>query len=381
MTNSKAPSSMQPLIERATARPLRSHHWSDASVSQRLSHIGKFVAVTPSLQSSISYIQTLMASHLTAPEGEIAFLLGETRAGKTTAINEVIAETAEETGGRIVSQLLDDQRDSEAMVSVLVKTPNGWERPIVKIFVPKAPTFNALLNDVLLAFDIKLPRSATFAERQLALGRQLKGQATRIVIFDDTQHICEQGKTSAAYEGADVFKVLAKTSQAQVLCVGLEHTIEIKDANPQAKWLGGEVHVVKPHDITAERSSSLATYCATLNKELPFDTPSALGEPDVFLPLGTYCDGYEGRIATIVRLAARYAIERNLPCLNRLVFENYLRDKLQVADRENPFRMTAEELETLPALVAAARKDRIVSAEKRRSQGKRKRIAFGARGR
>lgn len=361
--------------------PSRPIPWSDASLSERLSHLGKFIAVTPSLQSSMSFIQTLMASHLTAPEGEIAFLLGETRAGKTTAINEVIAETAEETGGKIVSQILDDQRDSEAMVSVLVKTPNGWERPLLKIFVPKAPTFNGLLNDVLLAFDIKLPKSATFAERQLALGRQLKGQATRLVIFDDTQHICEQGKTSAAYEGADVFKVLAKTGQAQVLCVGLEHTIEIKDANPQAEWLGGEVHVVRPHDITAERSSSLAAYCATLNAELPFDTPSALGEPDVFLPLGTYCDGYEGRIATIVRLASRYAIERNLPCLNRLVLENYLRDKLQIADRENPFRMTAEELERLPALVVAARKDRIVSAEKRRSQGKRNRTAFGARGR
>lgn len=379
MTHFESPR-MKPVCEGTLPNTSQSNRWSEAPLSQRLSYIGKFIAITPSLESSISFIETLMASHLTSPEGEIAFLVGDTRAGKTTAINEVIAETAVATGGEIVSQFLGDQRDSEAMVSVLVKTPDGWERPIVKIFVPKAPTFNGLLNDVLLAFDIKLPKSATFAERQLALGRQLKGQATRLVIFDDTQHICEQGKTSAAYEGADVFKVLAKTGQAQILCVGLEHTVEIKDANPQAEWLGGEVHVVRPHNLTADPLSPLATYCATLNAQLPFDMESDLGKPEVFLPLATYCDGYEGRIATMVHLATRYAIVRNHPSLTRSVFENYLRDKLNVADQENPFLMTAKALEKLPALVAAARKSRIVSAEKRRSQGKRDRTAFGARG-
>lgn len=354
--------------------------WRDRSLTDRIAHIGHFIAMTPSLKKSTSFIRSQMAGYGTAPEGTVSFLLGETRAGKTTAINEVIADCAEETGGEIVSQVIGDNRASEAMVSVVVATPTGIERPILKVFVPIGPTFNGLLNDVLLALEITLPSRATFAQRQLALGRQLKGQATRLIIFDDTQHICEKEHFGSAYEASEVFKVLAKVAGAQVLCAGLEHTIEIKDANAQVAELGGEVHFVRPHPISAEDESSLAIFCATLNKELPFDQASDLNQPEVFLPLGVYCEGYEGRIATLVRLATRYAIENELPRLDRVALAAYLRDRLNISNRENPFEMTGEELEKLPELVAAARKDRIATAEARRSRGSSRRKASGRRG-
>jgi hypothetical protein len=277
--------------------------WDDVPVEDREAHIGKFVAMSPSLMSSVRFIRAHMRGYRTSPEGEISFLLGDTRAGKTTAINEVIDQIADETGGQIVSQILDDNRDSEALVSVIVQTPHGIERPIVKIFVPVGPTFNGLLSDVLVAFDIRLPQRATFAERLLALGRQLSGQRTRLVIFDDTQHICEKGKTAAAYEASEVFKVLAKTGRVQVLCAGLEHTREIKDANPQAAWLGGEEHWVRPLEIVATTKAPLAKFCTTLNSELPFDQPSKLNRPEMFVPLGIFCEGYEGRIATLYQLS------------------------------------------------------------------------------
>jgi len=270
----------------------RTKSWADAPVEEREAHVGQFVAMSPSLMSSVRFIRAHMRGYRTSPEGEISFLLGDTRAGKTTAINEVIDQIADETGGQIVSQHLYDTRDSEALVSVIAQTPNGIERPIVKIFVPIGPTFNGLLSDVLVAFDIKLPQRATFAERLLALGRQLSGQRTRLVIFDDTQHICEKGKTAAAYEASEVFKVLAKTGRVQVLCAGLEHTREIKDANPQAAWLGGEEHWVKPLEIVAATKAPIAKFCATLNSELPFDEPSQLDRPEMFVPLGMFCERY-----------------------------------------------------------------------------------------
>lgn len=362
------------------APPVETTPWASVPLAKRVGHIGKFIAMSPSLTSSVRFIRTHLQGYGTSPEGEIAFLLGETRAGKTTAINEVIDQIAEESGGQIVSQKLDDSRDTEALVSVVIQTPNGIERPLVKIFVPIGPTFNGLLSDVLLAFDIRLPSRATFAERLLALGRQLSGQRTQLVIFDDTQHICEKGRTTAAYEASEVFKVLAKTGRVQVLCAGLEHTREIKDANPQAAWLGGEEHIVKPLEIFADIKSPLAKFCATLNSELPFDQPSQFNRSEVFVPLGMYCEGYEGRIATLVRLITRYAIINDIPYLDRDIAANYLKKQKNVADADNPFLLAGDALKGYSERVAANKKDRIVKAEKRRSKGRKTRTAFGPRG-
>lgn len=370
------------MLEPVSTRDISSgsENWGNQAPRDRVAQIGNFVAMTPSLRQSMNFIRSQMDRYGTAPEGAISFLLGETRAGKTTAINEFIADCAEESEGKIVNQLVGDGRSCEAMVSVVVPTPTGIERPIIKIFVPVGPTFNGLLADVLLALDIKLPRSATFAQRQLALGRQLRGQATRLIIFDDTQHICEKGRVAAAYEASEVLKVLAKVVGAQVLCAGLEHTIEIKDANAQVEWLGGELHVVRPHQPSARRDTALAIFCATMNGELPFDQVSHLDQPEVFLPLAVLCEGYEGRMALIVKDTVHYAIENDLPCLDRRAFAAYLRHRRGVRDRDNPFEMTEDELERLPKIIARTRKDRLVEAEKRRSRASRRRNASGACG-
>jgi hypothetical protein len=355
--------------------------WTSINSNDRLSNIGRFIAVTPSLDASMKFIRSIMSGYRIAPEGEIAFLVGETRAGKTTAVNEIIEEVAERLGGEVVAQNLGDCRETEAIVSVIKETPFGVERPIVKIYVPKGPpTFNRLLDDVLVAVNVRLPRTATFVERQLALGRQLFGQATHLVVFDDTHHICEKGKTAAAYDAADVFKVLAKTGRVQVLCVGLEHTREIKDANSQVEWLGGEEHHVLPLEITSDPTAELGRFCTTLNGELPFDKRSYLNTPDVFVPLGIFCDGYEGRIATLVRLTTRYAIEEGYQCLTAEVFAACLRDRLNTPDAENPFLMACEDIEEVCTHLVVARKGRIAKAEKRQSKGLRSRRAFGARG-
>jgi hypothetical protein len=117
-----------------------------------------------------------------------------------------------------------------------------------------------------------------------------------------------------------------------------------------------------------------------LNGELPFDKRSYLNTPDVFVPLGIFCDGYEGRIATLVRLTTRYAIEEGYQCLTAEVFAACLRDRLNTPDAENPFLMACEDIEEVCTHLVVARKGRIAKAEKRQSKGLRSRRAFGARG-
>jgi hypothetical protein len=353
--------------------------WGSHELSDRLSQVGRFIAATSSLAQSMQFIRSHMAGFKTGAEGDIAFLLGATRAGKTTAVNEMIDEVASQTGGKIVAQTYGDERDTEAIVSVLIPTPDGFERPIVKIYVPKGPTFHNLLWDVLVALNIRLPRTARFSERQLALGRQLRGQKTRLIIFDDAHHFCERGGRYSAYDAADVCKVLAKTARVQVLCVGLEHTQDIKIANPQVEWSGGEVHIVRALEITADRSSQLAVLCNTLNHELPFNCKSSLDQPEVYVPLGVYCEGYEGRIATLVRLAVKFGIQSGSASLTKDVLARYLRDRQSVPDAENVFLMSDRDLPNMPNVLALARRHWIADAEKRRTSHSKTAAFFGSR--
>ncbi|WLA69176.1 hypothetical protein [Bradyrhizobium diazoefficiens] len=62
--------------------------WSGQPASVRRQHISQYVAFTPGLTGAMSLIADLWDSWRESPEGEISFIQGETRAGKTTALDE-----------------------------------------------------------------------------------------------------------------------------------------------------------------------------------------------------------------------------------------------------------------------------------------------------
>ncbi|PZQ12428.1 MAG: hypothetical protein DI565_16540 [Ancylobacter novellus] len=350
--------------------------WSSMSLSARLSNIGNFIADTPTLLDSVSFIQECIESHGCSPEGEISFLLGETRAGKTTAVETAMRDFAEKVQGEFISQRFRSDRHAAALMSVDKMTRDGIERPVFAIEVPKAPTFKGLLADVLAALGVAIKGKITFGEQQSLLCAQLVGQRTKLLIFDDAQHVCESGKNHEVYAAADVFKLIAKVSGVQILCVGLPHTLDVKTANPQVKWIGGVERTIEPLAIDANPASDLAILCATLNKELPFEKVSHLSEPEVFVPLAIHCGGYEGRIATIVRLAARHAIRSNRHCLDRNCLTDFLREMRGVPDALNPFLLSAEDLTDLPNRLKDAKRAEVAAIAARLGKASRRGEAF-----
>jgi len=327
-----------------------------SSLSERLATIGKFIVDTPTLTQSVQFIRQCLDSHGCSSEGEISFLLGESRAGKTTAIETLMLELAQEIDGKFVSQRREPEGRAAGLMSVDKITRDGVHRPVLAIGVPKAPTFKGLLADVLAALGINLKSRATFVEQQSTICKQLRGQQTKLLIFDEAQHISESGKNKEVYAAADVFKILAKISGVQILCVGLPHALDIKLANPQVRWIGGIERTILPLAVSARPGSDLAILCTTFNAELPFNAPSQLCDPDVFVPLAIYCGGYEGRIATIVRLAARHAIRTNRNSLGKDCFAEFLREMRGVPDNLNPFLLQVGELDDLPKRMEEARK-------------------------
>lgn len=360
--------------------------WSERSDRDRKMHINFFVAFTQTLLASISAIRSIFENCGAAPEGDVLFLTAPTRAGKTTALDEFMidlhARLREDRAG--TDDIVEDLGRITATMSLRIKTASGYERPFVKVFVDKNPTYKGVLADILRAMGVKkIPRTWSGHERLDLLIRQIIKQKTQVIAFDETQHISEFRSREGNYTAADVIKSLVKAGGVQIICCGLPHAKEIADANQQVEELISTVHTVKPLPLDLESDSELRTFLGTLNSELPFDYPSDLADPPLALRIGLFCDGYQGRIAKLIHRAVDYAVTEKLPCLDNNVFASLLRDRFEVQDTANIFLMADDALNGYRRFVEEKKKERIIEAEHRRTAetpSRRTRSAFGARG-
>jgi hypothetical protein len=333
-------------------------------------HINFFVAFTKALLAAIRAIRAIFENCGVALEGEVLLLIAATRAGKTTAMDEFMidlhARLCEERSG--TDDIVEDLGRITATMSIKIKTATGYERPFVKVFVDKNPTYKGLLADVLRAMGVKkVPRSMSGHERLDLLIHQIIEQKTKVIAFDETQHISEFRSREGNYTAADVIKSLVKAGGVQIICCGLPHATEIADANQQVEELISTIHTVKPLPLDLEPDSELRTFLGALNAELPFDHPSDLADPPLALKIGLFCDGYQGRIAKLIHRAVDYAITEKLPCLDMNVFASLLRVRFEVPDDANIFLMAEDGLTGYQRFVEEKKKERVLAAEHRRS--------------
>jgi Bacterial TniB protein len=361
--------------------------WSGKLASDRREHISNYVAFTPGLNRAKSLIGDLWDTWRESPEGEISFIQGETRAGKTTALDEFIidkhdqiVETYKHREGFEVMPLGEDP----AFWAIEMKTPNGWVRPIVKVQVPKKPRYKALFALVLstMGFENKISERMKTEERLTLLTTQLRQQETRIIAFDECHHISEFKDPEGTYDAGDVFKIVAKTGRAGVICCGLPHMMELADANRQVQECERDRYTVPPFALDLSPGSDLKAFMASLNQRLPFDQPSCLDQDDVVLRIALLRDCFTGRIAKFVHQSTAYAISIGAPCLDVPTLTSFLSIKKGVPDDANIFRMSRDEAANYPAVVEKARRERMVQAENRRAKQaaqRRVKTAFGAR--
>jgi len=361
--------------------------WSAKPASARREHISQYVAFTAGLKATVAVIEDLYDTWHEAPEGDIQSIEGETRAGKTTSVDEWMinkhAEVVLQYAGRDDVQVLPLGDDSSHW-AITIKTPTGFLRPVVKIQVDKKPRYKSLFADVLATMGFPgIPDKMTSDQRLKLLATQIRDQKTRVIIFDEVHHISEYKNPDGAYDAGDVFKTLAKTARCQVLLVGLPHMMEIADANSQVRELMKPKHTVEPFKLDLEPTSDLKQFLISLNQELPFDQPSCLDDDEVILRIGVLNENFVGRIAKFVHQVVHFAIAKDLPCVNVEALTSFLRDKRQVADESNVFLLNREGVGEYPAFVEQHRRERLLAAENRRAkaaQQRRTKTAFGARG-
>ncbi|WP_354136643.1 TniB family NTP-binding protein [Bradyrhizobium sp. LB11.1] len=344
--------------------------------------------LTPALTGAMSLVGDLWDSWREAPEGEISFIQGETRAGKTTALDEFMLEKHAEhvklyagREGYEVSPLADNS----ALWALEIRTPSGWLRPIIKVQVPKKAKYKALFEAVLFTLMnlTKIPaRMSTEKYLLQILVKQLHEQQTRVIIFDECHHISEFRNPDGAYDAGDVFKNIAKCGRTGVVCTGLPHMMEIADANPQVRESERDRFTVAPFPLDLAAGSDLRMFMTALNEQLPFDQPSCLADDDVIYRIALLRDGFAGRIARFVQQVTGYALSVGAPCIDMPTLKAFLRVKKGVADAENIFLMSRDEAADYPAAVQKALRMRALQAQKRRGRHaarQESRHQFGAR--
>ncbi|WAJ26711.1 AAA family ATPase [Antarcticirhabdus aurantiaca] len=359
--------------------------WTDTPKADRIAHIGRTVVATPTHVETMSVFRKAFERFGTRREGMVSFVLAETRAGKTTAIEEFMHEVAAEIGGSVGTGTTEiDRNEGSAVMSVVVVRETFLERPVIKVAVDSMPSYKALFDDVLTAvLGMRPPRSMTTTQMKAALSRQLAAQKTRLLVFDEVQHIAEHRGPEGIYKAADVFKELMKTAGVQIVLVGLEHAEEIRSVNDQLGAMTIQVHRIEPYAAPTDEHDEFVKLLRGLEGEMPFDESSDIGSIDVAQRIHAHTDGFVGRIAHLLTDAVEHAIETGLDRVDRAVLASVVKRYRGVPDALNPFLVEDHEVATIRAAKKKAVRQAREAAEVRQTKAagvRQRRRSLGTRG-
>lgn len=359
--------------------------WSTIEKRDRMAHVGTAIVGTTSHLATMEVFERTFGRHGVQPEGTCAFVLGETRAGKTTGCDEWMYGLAERLSGTIETETFERSDGSPAAVtSVRIARDDRIERPVIKVLVDAMPTYKGVFSDAVSAIlGTSLPKSWDFHRILTTLNRQIAEQKTKLLVFNEVQHISEHRGPDGVYKAADVFKIVMKATRVQIALVGLPHALEIRAANPQLAELTNEVHVIRPFPWDAQEDGELLKFLGAVQHDLPFDRRSDISSTAVARRIHHLTNGYVGRISHLLVGAVEYAVDKKAGSIDRAVLAGYLRDYRSVADAANPFLFDDDELEGFgdrQRKVAARERE---AAEKRQTAGARvrnRRRDLGVRG-
>lgn len=187
---------------------------------ERMVWLGSRVIMTSDVQKVMLQCERLYRQAGTKSEGNGAFIIGDTGAGKSTAVSAFVDKLFE----RLKSErpqaewLRPKVPDTVIRPIIEVNSETGYKRPVMVIVVPPRPRFNSFARIVGAALGIDLSTKLQFGDAFDQVKLQLQEQGTKMIIFDEVQHFVDA--TANSYQAADVLKVLIKC-QVQVVCIGI----------------------------------------------------------------------------------------------------------------------------------------------------------------
>ncbi|MEY9524056.1 energy-coupling factor transporter ATP-binding protein EcfA2 [Bradyrhizobium japonicum] len=366
--------------------------FADWSREDRVSHMAFRFIKTPCTKAIDKALGELFWPAGLDTEGEGCFVIGQTGAGKTTAVrmftDRVYEElrTADPSGSWYRPKVFGTD-----LSPIVHKTPNGLRRPVAVVWVDPRPRFNAFMAHTALALGIDLGGRFNFGQACIEVAAALQEQQVKMILFDDVQHIVEAEMDT---EGAgDVLKVLAKGG-IQVVCIGLPRAVDLEQ-NAQFERLVADTQVVVPFHCSIgdfpqtdedgkvigterQRLTPFRKFMASVDHRdgnrsfLPFDKPSHLSMPDMALRIHQAGEGHAGKIMKLIKRAARGAITDGSEWITKKHFEDAYRKSSRCSDEANWFRLSFDDVQerfgsvrvkmTREEVIASAREDDLVES-------------------
>ena len=179
-------------------------------------------------------------------------------------------------------------------------------RTIVIANVPPEPTRLALLQALLTALDAPTPALHRLVNHAAVVRRMLGAYQTRIVVFDEIQHVCRSRARDRAVV-LDSIKSISTENQVNVVCTGTREVEQEFRADAQLERRF-EITRFAPWSNSAQFRRFLATY----ERIRPLRLPSRLVDPEMTRAILEEAGGVTHRIVQRLNAAAMVAIHEGI---------------------------------------------------------------------
>ncbi|MEW8525247.1 MAG: TniB family NTP-binding protein [Candidatus Thiodiazotropha endolucinida] len=255
---------------------------------------------------------------LLLPEPEGVLIIGDTGTGKTSLLDNYRAKNPAERRDGIVC------------------------RPFLLTSIPAKASMNSLASTMLKDLGDPSPHSGNLAQKTDRVQTQLRLQQVEIVAFDEFQHMVEATGKDGLVRVSDWIKAQMKDVGIPFAICGLPHTGKILAVNRQLARLCPFHYSLGPFSWSEDTSrKDFRMFLGRLDKRLPFNQQSQMGDPDLAMRIFAATEGKLFRIAMLVRTAAFNAIRKGKDSVEMQHFAYAYETKVAAAngDRANPFTM------------------------------------------
>jgi hypothetical protein len=259
-------------------------------------------------------------------------ILGDAGMGKTAQLH------------RFQRQFPDNQNDSSGEL----------QRHIIAVNVPTEPTKVSLQFSVLEALGSPSVSRRRSVDQAGVIRRMLAVHKTKILVFDEVQHICHTRPRDRAVV-LDTIKGISTECQVSVICAGTPSVEREFQADPQ---------IERRFDITRfvswSAGVSFKRFLETYERARPLRLPSNLNDPAMMREILAETGGVTHRIMQRLNAAAIVAIHERI--------EKITPELLSVKRLEPARVLEAKRASTIESVVEADQLRAYASARKRGSR-------------
>lgn len=270
----------------------------------------------------------------TKPEPECLFIKGEAGVGKSTI------------------------REAYAAMYPRVRENGITKVPVLVAVAPMPAAIGTLAQELLAALGDPCPWAGSVGSKTGRLRDLIRDCGVQLIILDEFQHFIEPEGHKLLLNTANWLKNLIQLTNVPVVLIGMPHSECIFYCKDQGQLLRRfkKWREILPFSWkTKELEMEFRTVLNSIDEGLPLPEKSMLAAYVTAFNIMYATDGVIDYVATLIKKAAKLAIEHDMPTItNDLLADAFDEELVNVmAHKKNPFREEVTSLEDINEVTKA----------------------------